>query len=125
MAATPQTNLNPETEPYWQAAREGRLLIGRCRSCGQVHHYPRALCPFCFGETEMQECSGEGTVYSFSIMRRADPPYAIAFVRLAEGVSLMTNILTDDLDGLRVDMPVRAAFGAEGHPDGLVMFRPA
>ena len=74
-------------EPYWEAARDGRLLLKRCESCGKTHYYPRPLCPFCMSdETTWVEAAGTGTVYSWSVQRRAEPPYAIAFVTLSEGL---------------------------------------
>ena len=48
LAAPPQ--INPETKPFWDAAAQGRLLVKKCQACGQSHHYPRALCPFCFSD---------------------------------------------------------------------------
>ncbi|HMM77911.1 MAG TPA: Zn-ribbon domain-containing OB-fold protein [Gammaproteobacteria bacterium] len=111
--------------PYWAAAREGRLLLKRCRACGKTHYYPRALCPFCLAdEGEWIEASGLGTIYSWSVERRAQPPYAIAFVTLAEGPTLMTNIVDCDLDGLAVGQRVRLAFDTrDGRP--VPVFRPA
>ena len=50
---------------------------------GQAHHYPRTICPFCFSDkTEWIEASGKGTIYSYSVMRRAPVPYAMAFAGL-------------------------------------------
>ena len=58
-------------------------------------------------------------------MRRAPVPYAIAFVTLAEGVTMMTNIVDCDLDAIRVGQPVKLVFKAtEGGPP-LPMFAPA
>ena len=90
----PAPPVTPETQPFWSAAAEGRLLIKWCRSCDQAHYYPRSICPFCFGDTtEWREASGRGTIYSYSIMRRVPVPYAIAYVTLEEGVTMMTNIV--------------------------------
>jgi uncharacterized protein len=44
------------------------------------------------------------------VMRRASPPYALAFVTLAEGPTMMTNIVDCDLDGLRIGQKVRVTF---------------
>ena len=41
---------NPETQPFWDAAKQGRLLLRRCMACGEVHFYPRTICPFCFSD---------------------------------------------------------------------------
>ena len=117
---------NPETKPFWEAAAEGRLLLKRCRSCGEVHYYPRAYCPFCgSGETEWQPASGGGTIYSYSVMRRAEAPYAIAYVTLDEGVTMMTNLVDCDLDAIRIGQRVRLVFKpTEGGPP-VPAFTPA
>lgn len=107
----------PDNAPFWQAAREGRLLVKACQDCGKVHWYPRALCPFCLGETEWKPASGSGTIYSYSVTRRAGPtPYCIAYVTLDEGVTMMTNIVDCDLDTVRVGQRVQVKFSptAEG-----------
>jgi uncharacterized OB-fold protein len=58
-------------------------LIKTCRACGDRHYYPRPFCPFCGSDaTEWQTAAGTGTLYSYSVMRRAEIPYAIAYVTL-------------------------------------------
>ena len=52
----------PDNTAFWQAAREGRLLVRQCKSCGKPHWYPRTLCPFCMGDTEWKTASGQGTI---------------------------------------------------------------
>ena len=121
----PALILNPETQPYFEGASRGVLKLRRCTSCAKVHFYPRALCPYCLGDAEWIDASGAGTIYSVSICRRLGPvPYAIAYVRLEEGVTLLTNIVDCDLDPLRIGDPVTLCFkSAEG---GIVpMFKPA
>src|ERR1700746_1144674 len=107
----PPPPVNPETNPCWDAAAQGRLLIKRCTACGELHHYPRAICPFCGSDrTEWTEASGRGTIYSYSVFRRAPIPYAIAYVTLAEGPTMMTNIVDCDLNAIRIGQAVRLAF---------------
>jgi uncharacterized protein len=97
----PPPPVNPETKPFWDAAAQGRLLIKRCTACDEPHWYPRAICPFCGSErTEWMEASGQGTIYSYSVFRRAPIPYAIAYVTLAEGPTMMTNIVDCELDAI-------------------------
>ena len=116
----------PETQKYWDAASEGRLLIKRCQDCGEHHHYPRSNCPFCFSErTEWFEASGRGTIYSYSVMRRAAVPYVIVYVTLAEGATMMSNIVDCDPDKLSIGQAVKVTFRpSEGGPS-LPMFAPA
>ncbi len=81
--------VNLETQHFWDAAADGKLLIKKCTACGEPHFYPRTHCPFCFSDkTEWVEASGKGTVYTYSVMRRAPIPYAIAYVTLAEGPTM-------------------------------------
>ena len=121
----PAPESNPETKPFWDAAAEGRLLIKKCVTCGQVHFYPRAICPFCGSDkTEWVNASGRGTVYSYSVMRRVPIPYALAYVTLEEGVTMVTNIVDGDLDAIRIGQRVTVAFKpSEGGPP-VPMFRP-
>ena len=52
---------SPEIQAFWDAAAAGRLAIKRCAACGQAHHYPRALCPFCGSDrTEWRDATGRG-----------------------------------------------------------------
>jgi uncharacterized OB-fold protein len=122
----PAPEPNPETKRFWEAAAQGQLLVKKCLSCGEIHYYPRALCPFCGSDrTDWQTASGRGTVYSWSVMRRAETPYAIAYVTLDEGVTMMTNIVDCDLDGIRIGQKVRVVWKpTEGGPP-LPAFTPA
>jgi uncharacterized OB-fold protein len=119
-AQDPFAQAYPEHQAFWQAAEQGRLLLRSCCQCQQAHWYPRVLCPLCGSmETEWLQASGHGTLYAFSVLRRVAEPFAVAYVRLAEGPTLLTNIETDDLDGLRVEQPVRVRFRRE--PQGRLM----
>jgi uncharacterized OB-fold protein len=73
----------------------------------------------------MHAAKGTGDVYSYSIMRRAKVPYAIAYVRLSEGATMMTNIVDCDFDDIQVGMPVKLVF--RDSPEGykLPMFTKA
>ena len=115
---------NVETQAYWDAADAGRLLVKKCLACGEPHFYPRALCPFCFGETEWQETNGEGEIYSFSVMRRAEAPYAIAFVKLDAGPTMMSNIVDCDFDRIAIGQRVKVVFQPSNNGHKVPMFTP-
>lgn len=118
---------DPEQGPavFWEGAAQGRLLVPRCRGCGKAHWYPRNFCPHCFsGDIEWQENSNQGTIYSYTIIRRAGDPYVVAYVALGQGVTMMTNIIDCDHDAIRIGMPVKPVFkpDTEGRP--IPMFTP-
>jgi len=114
----PAPTTNPETQPFWDAAAQGKFLLRTCTECRKAHWYPRAICPFCFSaKTEWVEGSGKGKIYTYSVMRRAPEPYAIAYVTLAEGPTMMTNLVQCDFDALRVGQEVELVWTpTEGGP---------
>ena len=121
---SPETN--PETKPFWDGCAAGKLLVPKCSACGRSHWYPRGLCPYCFSDKlEWVAASGKGTIYTVSVMERAEVPYAIAYVKLAEGPSMMTNIVDCDFDGLHIGQPVAVVFKDSEDGPPVPMFRPA
>jgi uncharacterized OB-fold protein len=116
----------PETVPYWEAAARGKLLLKHCDACGEFHFYPRVFCPFCFSDrTEWREAGGSGTIYSFSVTRRAEVPYAIAYVTLSEGPTMLSNIVDCDLDAIRIGQTVTVVFKPSEDGQPVPMFTPA
>ena len=65
-------------------------------------------------------------IYSVSVTRRAGPiPYAIAYVTLDEGVTMLTNIVDADLDALRIGDRVKVCFKPAEGGFAVPMFAPA
>lgn len=101
----------PGDEPFWQAAREGRLLVKHCDRCDRLHYYPRVHCPLCgHGQTRWREVTGRGTVYSHSIVPRAPRPTAPAIIELEEGLRLSTVVVDADVHALRIGDAVTLRF---------------
>lgn len=114
---------SPDSLPYWQGAAEQRLMIKRCRPCGQSHFYPRPICPFCMSEdTEWVQASGRGHIYTFTPQRKAEVPSAIAFVELAEGPRLLALVVDSDPTSLAIGDAVRARFAPSQNGRSVVVF---
>lgn len=125
----PLPDVTPESEPYWKAAADEKLLLSSCPDCGLVIHYPRARCPDCFAETEWMEASGDGTVYSYSVTERmegwpeANLPLIVAYVELTEGPRIMTNLVDCEPDEISVGAPVSVEFVPSEQEDiGIPVF---
>ena len=81
------------SQAYWNAAREGTLLIQLCRTCGRYQFYPRGHCVHCFApDPEWTPASGRGRLHTYTIVQRtpnaefaADCPYVLAIIELDEG----------------------------------------
>jgi uncharacterized OB-fold protein len=115
-----------ESRPFWEAANEGRLLLKKCEACGLVFWYPRVMCPDCWSSrTTWVPSGGKGTVYSYTVMRRAKVPYALAYVTMDEGPTMLTNLQSEDLDALKVGMQVELVFTEAVDGSRVPMFRPA
>jgi uncharacterized OB-fold protein len=108
----------PETQPYWDGLRQGRLRLQCCADCGKVRHYPRPVCDACWSmNTNWIDASGRGTVHSWTITHYAfhpgfkgDLPYILITVDLVEGVRMNAQVRGIEASQLRVGLPVKVAF---------------
>jgi uncharacterized OB-fold protein len=121
------TAMNPGDQEYFDAAAAGKLMLKKCGDCGEHHHFPRALCPFCFSEkVQWVQAKGTGEIYSYSVSRRAGPiVYCIAYVTLDEGVTMLTNIVDCDLDTVKVGQKVKVTFKTTEGGVSMPVFAPA
>ena len=116
---------NPETKAFWARVERDELSVGHCNGCGEVHFYPRAICPFCFSDdTELKVASGKGEILSFSVISRGEP-YVLALVTLEEGVTMLTNIVTDDPGSISCGTKVEVTFRAGADGAKAPMFTPS
>lgn len=89
------------TKPFWEAARQGRLIVQKCDACGKAVFYPRAICPHCWSDgLRWHNTNGRGRLKSYSLVHRpghpawtAVAPYMIGLVELEEGPTMLSNIL--------------------------------
>jgi uncharacterized protein len=127
----PSTDLS--TQPFWDAAAEGRLLIAVCHECGHRFFYPRPFCPTCWSESVgWLQASGRAQLYTWSVVYVNDLPpfhgrlpYVAAIAELEEGPRVETNIVDCAFDALYVGMPLEVQFRAESGVPTIPVFRPA
>lgn len=118
---------SPESLPYWQAAREHRLVIQHCGACGQFWFPPSQSCPHCLASNfTWTPASGRGKVFSFVTYHRVyhpafakEVPYVVALVELDEGPRLLTNIVGVPPEQVVCDMPVQVTF--EDYDEGAAV----
>ena len=81
-----------EHRGYFEAARQGRLVVQRCTSCGLLRGEIASACPFCTAPGwEWHQVSGKGVIYSYEIVTQAIQPafrdwvpYPVVLVTLDE-----------------------------------------
>ncbi len=99
---------------FFEEMRAGRLTGIRCGRCGALAIPPKEFCESC-GQRDWQPVplAGAGTIVSHTVIRVAprgrggEVPYAVAVVRLDEGVSLLGRVIDIPLDALKAGLPVR------------------
>lgn len=119
----------PTSAPYFDGAREGKLVLQRCPRDG-FFFYPRSRCPVCLGDDwKWERCSGRGKVYSFTVDRVGlDPaqhgqlPLVVAAVELEEGPRLTTRLVGCDPAQVSVGLPVEVVFEDLGR-ESLIHFQ--
>lgn len=116
----PRTRNDNLDTPYWEGAREHRLLVQRCRDCHLFQWGPEWICHHCFSfSLEWAEVEPAGTIFSWE--RAWHPanqaltghtPYVIVLVDVtgAPGVRMVGNLLGDPLQDIVIGSPVRAVF---------------
>lgn len=115
-----------ENEDFWAACNDGKLMLPRCKDTGKVFWYPRKISPFTLsGNVEWVQASGKGVIYTYSVMRRTEPNFAIAYVTLEEGVTVMTNLVDCDFDKLAVGQKVELTWRAAEDGQKVPVFKPA
>ncbi|MDF1719427.1 MAG: Zn-ribbon domain-containing OB-fold protein [Minwuia sp.] len=113
---------NAESQAFWDAARDGHLLLTRCTACDAVQFPPQHSCTACGGTTGNPfTASGTGEIFTFTINHRAPSPafkarapYIIALVDLAEGPRLMMNVINCAPEDVKIGMTVKIVFEARG-----------
>jgi uncharacterized OB-fold protein len=116
---------DPTTELFWEAATDGRLMIGLCRDTGRHFFPPRGVSPFTLSpNVELVQASGRGVLYTFTVMRTATP-YIPAMVELAEGPRIFTNLVGVAPEAVRIGMKLRLEFVPTQDGPPVPMFRPA
>lgn len=119
-------SLTPISEPFFAAAREGKLNLQHCPRDGYFF-YPRTRCPVCLGDDwEWRDCDPKGTVYSYTIDRvgldpasRGRIPLAIVLVDLDAGPRLLGNFTGTSVEDVAVGM--RVGTGFEIIEDGAIL----
>ena len=105
----------PESKPYWDALNQGRLVLQSCGACGKVRHYPRPLCDACYAfDVRWIDAKGIGTIHSWTVTHhafnpgfKAELPYVLVTVDLAEGVRMQAPLRNADASALKRGLPVR------------------
>jgi enoyl-CoA hydratase/carnithine racemase/uncharacterized OB-fold protein len=124
--------IEPWTQEFWQATKQGRLLVQHCDDCQANIFFPKKVCPECWSKKlRWIPSSGKATVYTFTAMMdmvepkfMADLPYVLAMVDLDEGIRMTTRIVRCRPEDVAIGMPVEVTFEDVSPECALPMFQP-
>lgn len=123
----------PWSQPFWDAARENRLVFKTCLDCGHVDHPPYLYCTECGSHrSEWRPARGVATLVAFAVNTYGVPaafiedlPYVLAVVDLPEGPRMISNIVDCPHDQLRNGMALEVVFHRIDDTIVLPKWRPA
>ncbi len=119
------------SQPFYDGAMAGKLMLMRCSACGAYRVPSRMHCDVCLSDrSDWVAASGRGVVRTFGVMHQryhpgffAELPYNLTLVELEEGPRMVSNIVGIANDAIRVGMTVQVEF--EKHEDvAIPKFRP-
>lgn len=112
----PKPLIDDDNRVFWEGMKEYKLMLQHCDDCQKYIFYPRIICPHCYSEkTTWKETSGQGEIVSYTIVRRAMPPfkeqtpYVVALIQLDEGVRMISRI-TNNPDEVKIGNRVSVVY---------------
>jgi len=129
----PVPEISAAMRPFFDAAREHRLVVQQCRPCGALRFPARETCTQCLArDARWVPVTGRGTVFSYTVVHQvyhpgfADAvPYPVVIVELEEGVRMVSNLVDSATTDIAVGMPVEVVFDEITPEVTLPRFRPA
>lgn len=124
MAEKSLPKINQIDRPFWEGAAAGKLLLQKCRSCGKVQFFPRAVCVECFSsDIDWVPATGQGTVHSYSWVRvprnpafKEEVPICYCNIILDEGVIMESRILGKGMEKVKIGARVKVVFQETSSP---------
>jgi uncharacterized OB-fold protein len=114
-------------QPYWDGAKQHKLVLPRCARCGLFSARLRVICPRCRGEVfDWTEVSGRGRIHSYTVVYqstiagfRDDTPYVVCHAYIDEEPTcyITTNLAGvsgEGYDSLNIETPVVMSYEDRG-----------
>lgn len=129
--ARPAPVLTEDNVVFWDNARDHRLTAQQCGGCRRLRHPPRPMCPHCHSlAVDYAELSGNGSVYSYSLLHHPqhpafDYPVVAALIELDEGIRIVSNVVGIDPHDLHVGLRVAVEFRSTDADMAVPVFHPS
>ena len=125
--------IDQDSATFWDSAREHKVKIQRCDSCGKFRFPPSPSCYYCgqIGAT-WKLIEGIGTVYSWIVIHHPvdkrlanEVPFIVALVEIAEGPRIVGRMHESNPENMRAGMAVQIEYTDIDSELTLINFKPA
>jgi len=128
----PSPGVSRESLPWWEAAREGRLVVQRCAQCEAERHPPSPCCNRCGShDLEFRDTAGTGVVYTYTVVHQPfipgmPEPYVVASIELdgTDHLRVVSNLVEVDPADVRIGLEVEVVFERMSDELTVPRFRP-
>lgn len=113
------------TKEFWEGLKEGKFLVTKCKSCGNISFPPQSDCPRCMSnEHEWVELKREGKLLTYTLVQVTpasfvdNDPYIVAIAEFQDGIKILAWLEGAKLDKIEPGMHVRleTRVSKEGNP---------
>lgn len=122
---------DPLYKEFWDACKEGRLVVQACNDCATIQHPPEIICHKCRGyDLGWKDVSGNGKIWTYVIVNRAAHPamadmipYNVSLVQMDDEPDFyfLSNVIDVSSEDIEIGLPVTVVF--ERTEDDLVQPR--
>jgi uncharacterized protein len=102
---------------FREISQRYRLEAGKCDKCSEIYFPPRLICPECKSKKfTTVKLSDNGEIITYTIIRVASEkfsiqaPYAVAIIKLTDGVKLTAQLADVDFDKIKIGRKVKLVF---------------
>jgi uncharacterized OB-fold protein len=128
----PRPDIYMKTRPFWEAAKQHKLMLQFCKDTNQYQWFPRPVSIYSGKRNlEWREASGRGTLYTWTNTLVPWPghedrvPYICALVDLEEGVRVRVNLINCEASALSEGLPVKLSWEKLSDDFNGPVFEPA
>lgn len=94
---------DPDSGPYWEGLKNGKLMLCRCDDTGKWIHPPLERSRYTGGPVHFEAVSGDGTIFSYIVVRQALVPGRVPPMSSVSSNSRSSR----DYGSMRSSMPIR------------------
>ena len=118
MPGKPIPTIDADSIEYWNGAKSEKLMLQYSKDSNEYFLYSRSLGNTINDENiEWKEVSGNGEIYSFTCVHapageafKDDVPYIVALITLKEGARIISNIIVDKNEKIKIGDKVKVYF---------------